>query len=170
MKRALFPWLSVLAAVFAAGCSNIDCPLDNVVVAQAGLYSYETKKALTLSDSLTIVIPQTGEKVVNRATGISSFLFPLKEGAGCDTLLCRFSNSAGQQATDTLFLSHTPSPHFESIDCPPAVFHTITAARATSHSLGLMPLTIDSVSVVRSSVMYDGIENLRLFLRATASH
>ena len=108
--------------------------------------------------------------VLHRATGIQSFLFPLKEGAGCDTLLCRFSNGAGQQATDTLFLTHTPSPHFESLDCPPAVFHTLTSVRATSHSLGQMPLTIDSVSVVRSSVNYDDIENIRIFLRATASH
>ena len=170
MRQVFRLVLAALAALTFAGCSNIDCPLDNVVLAQAGLYSYETKQALKLTDSLTVTLPQTGMAVLHRATGIQSFLFPLKEGAGCDTLLCRFSNSAGQQATDTLFLTHTPSPHFESLDCPPAVFHTLTSVRATSHSLGQMPLTIDSVSVVRSSVNYDDIENIRIFLRATASH
>ena len=88
MRQVFRLVLAALAALTFAGCSNIDCPLDNVVLAQAGLYSYETKQALKLTDSLTVTLPQTGMAVLNRATGIQSFLFPLKEGAGCDTLLC----------------------------------------------------------------------------------
>ena len=74
---------------------------------------------------------------------------------------------SGQDAVDTLFVDHTLQPHFESLDCPSSVFHTITGVRATSHSLGNMPLTIDSVALVRLIVNYDDVENIRIYLRST---
>ena len=160
----------LVASAVLAACSNIDCPLDNVVLMQCGLYASETRAALTLTDTLTVRPAGRDTVLLNRAQGISSFLLPLRESGTQDTLLLCLSDAQGRRAIDTLFVQHTPQPHFESLDCPPAVFHTLTGVRATSHSLGLMPLTIDSVSVVRSSVNYDDIENIRIFLRATASH
>ena len=140
--------VSVVISLFAAAvcftaCSNIDCPLDNVVRMQVGIYSYETRSALTLTDHLSVT------------------------PAGRDTLLLHFSNSEGLAAQDTLFITHKPQPHFESLDCPCSVFQTITAVRATSHPLSEMPLTVDSVSLVRSIVNYDDVENVRIFLRST---
>jgi hypothetical protein len=67
-----------------------------------------------------------------------------------------------------IFVAHTNEPHFESVDCPPAVFHTIQSVAWTSHSLSQMPLTIDSVAVVRTKVNYDDVENLKVYLRSTA--
>ncbi len=163
------PTVTVAAALLAA-CSNIDCPLDNVVMMQCNLYSSETRSALTLSDTLNIRPAGRDTVLLNRATGISSFLVPLKESDTRDTLLLVLSNTTGQTATDTLFVDHTPQPHFENLDCPASVFHTIHAVSATSHPLSQLPLTIDSVSLVRSTVNYDDIENIRIFLRSTSSH
>ena len=70
MRQAFRLVLAALSALTFVGCSNIDCPLDNVVLAQAGLYSYETKQALKLTDSLTVTLPQSGMAVLHRATGI----------------------------------------------------------------------------------------------------
>ena len=155
-------------------CSNIDCPLDNVVSMQCNLFSYETKSALTLTDELTVTPAGRDTTLLNKASNIQSFLLPLKETAegqqvATDTLLLHFSNVAEQSATDTLFVSHMLHPHFESLDCPASVFHTITAVRTTSHPLSEMPLTVDSVSLVRSIVNYDDVENIRIFLRSTSS-
>ena len=162
-------WLP--AAVLAVtACSNIDCPLDNVVALNCGLYSAEEKTSLTLRDTLTVYGRGFGRDTVllNRALGISSFLLPVRQGFREDTLLLRLSNLEGQEATDTIFLKHTNEPHFESLDCPPAVFHTLQGVRWTSHALSLMPLTVDSVAVVRTTVNYDDIENLKIYLRATS--
>ncbi|MBR1713040.1 MAG: hypothetical protein IJ722_06520 [Alloprevotella sp.] len=167
--RKKFRLLPVLTALFLAACSNIECPLDNIVVATCGLYTAEDGNPLTLEDSLTIRPAGRDILLLNRAQGISSFVLPLRNAAGTDTLLLRFSNARKQVATDTLFLTHTTQPHFESIDCPTAVFHALTAVRWTSHALGVMPLTLDSVALVRSTVNYDDIENLQLYLRATSS-
>ncbi len=160
---------AIVAALLLTGCSNIDCPLDNVVALQVNLYDATTREALTLSDVLTIKPAGRDTLLLNQATNLSSFLLPLKEAGGTDTLVCSFANADGQEAQDTLFIAHTPHPHFEAVDCPACVFHTVTAARVTSHSLTLMPLTLDSVSIVRPEVNYDDAENLRLFLR-TADH
>lgn len=148
-------------------CSNIDCPLDNVVRMQCNLYSSETKSSFTLNDELTVTAAGRDTVLLNKATDLNSFLLPLKEGEERDTLLLQLSNSNGQSATDTLFINHVPQPHFESLDCPSSVFHTIIAVSATSHPLAEMPLTVDSVSLVRSTVNYDDVENVRIFLRST---
>ncbi len=158
-------------ALFAASCSNIDCPLDNIVLMTAGLYDAETGKTLTLSDTLTVSATGSGIRdtvLLNRATAVSSFAIPLRHAADCDTLLLRFANASGQSATDTLRLSHTNTLHFESIDCPTAVFFTLNEATWTSHSLGTMPLTIDSVAFARKSVNYDDVENIKIYLRSTS--
>lgn len=161
-----FPLLLTLLLLVTA-CSNIDCPLDNVVRLQCNLYSAETKKSLTLQDILTIQPAGRDTILLNTATGINSFLLPLKESGGIDTLVCFLSNDAAQEGVDTLFVTHTARPHFESIDCPACVFHTLTGVRFTSHAIAEMPLTIDSVSLVNPSVNYDDVENLRIFLRST---
>lgn len=158
--------LTCCTALSLTSCSNIDCPLDNVVSMQCNLFSYETKSAYTLTDELTVTPAGRDTVLLNKATNIQSFLLPLKEAGERDTLLLHFSNTADQSATDTLFVTHTLHPHFESLDCPSSVFHTITAVRATSHALSEMPLTIDSVSLVRSIVNYDDVENIRIFLRS----
>lgn len=135
---------------------------------QCNFYESETKRALTLHDVLDVMPANSDTVLINRITQVNHILLPLREGGDLDTLLLQFSNAAEQTATDTLFVSHTRQPHFESVDCPASVFHTITAVRATSHPLSELPLTIDSVSVVRSAVNYDDIENIRIFLRSTS--
>ncbi len=170
IRKALFAPTAIVVASLLSACSNIDCPLDNVVMMQCNLYSAETHSALTLTDTLNVRPAGRDTVLLNRATGISSFLVPLKESGTRDTLLLVLSNTTGQTATDTLFVDHTPQPHFENLDCPASVFHTIQAVSSTSHALSQLPLTIDSVSLVRPTVNYDDIENIRIFLRSTSSH
>jgi len=172
-KRAVRSWCiayALIVAIFSglfSACTNIDCPLDNVVMMQCNLYQSETKAALTLTDMLTIKPASRDTLLLNEDTNISSFLVPLNPGATSDTLVCFFLNESGQEGIDTLFISHTPQPHFESVDCPASIFHTLTGVRHTSHPLADMPLTIDSVAIVREIVNYDDIENLRIFFRST---
>ena len=161
--------ITALCLTALAACSNIDCPLDNVVSMQCNLYASETAQPLKLPVSLTITPAGRDTVLLNQAKDITSFLLPLKEAGERDTLLLHFSNG-DQLATDTLFVNHTPHAHFESLDCPASFFQTIHSASHTSHALSELPLTIDSVRVIRSTVNYDDIENIRIFLRSTYSH
>lgn len=161
--------ITAMLCLFGA-CSNIDCPLDNVVMMQCNLYSAETRQALSLPVNLTVKPAGRDTVLLNQASDIKSFLLPLKDAGGRDTLLLNLSNTAGQEATDTLFVTHTVKPHFESLDCPASVFHTITGVSATHHALSILPLTVDSIALIRPTVNYDDIENIRLFLRSTSGH
>ncbi len=164
--------LFVAAALLLGGattsCKEIECPLDNVVAMTVGLYASETSSALTLADTLTVTAAGTDSVLLNRAFGLSSFLLPVSHGAAADTLLFRFSNEKGQVATDSVIVSHTNEPHFESVDCPSAMFHTLLSVRWTSHPLSQLPLTVDSVAITRSNVNYDDVENIKVFLRSTS--
>lgn len=161
--------LSLVCILLLAGCSNIECPLENIVALRSGLYTSEDHAALELSDTLTVRVAGSDSVLLNRAIGISSFELPVRYRSGADTFLLRFSNSRGQAATDSIILNHTNMPHFENIDCPAAMFHTIDQIRWTSHTLREMPLTIDSVDIARRIINYDTQENLRIYLRSTAS-
>lgn len=161
--------IALVCGWICSACSNIDCPLDNVVELNCNLYSAEERTALTLSDTLTITACGTDSVLLNRAEGIKSLSLPMGYGTKVDTLLFHFSNAAGKRATDTLWVEHSNMPHFENLDCPASIFHQISAVKWTSHALRVMPLTIDSVAVVRPLVNYDNNENLRIFLRSTAT-
>ena len=144
-----------MAATLTVGCTNIDCPLDNVVAMTCGLYDAGSRQALTLEDSLTVSIAGSKDTVLlNKAIGMKTFQLPLRYTTG----------------TDTLFVSHTAAVHFDKPDCPAGVYHQLVQVRHTSHPLALMPLTIDSVFVSNHNVTYEDLENLRIYLRAVVEH
>lgn len=86
-----------------------------------------------------------------------------------DTLLLRFSNAAGQFATDTIFVLHDGQPHFESADCPLVVFHKLNSVRWTTHAMKTMPLAIDSIAIIKENVTYDNAQNLKIYLRSVVT-
>ncbi len=160
--------VALLTFFFTAGCTNIECPLENVVMLHCGIYSSEEGKELKLRDTLTVRAMGTDSILWNRGYGISEFSVPLSITATADTLLLRLSNNKGQWAVDTLVLGHTNTPHFESVDCPVSMFHRLTSVRWTSHHLSEMPLTVDSVAISRSLVDYATSHNVKIFLRSTS--
>ena len=166
--KTMAAWGVGMLMVGLSACSNIDCPLDNVVSLQCNLYDASTQSALTLSDVLSVTPAGRDTLLLNQATGIKSFLLPLKEAGTQDTLLLHFANAQGAVQVDTLFVNHTPQPHFESLDCPSSVFHTLNAVRVLAQGSANSAI-VDSVSLVRPIVNYDDIENIRLFIRTSAA-
>lgn len=167
--RLIFSQLLLAAGLGLAAfssCSEIECPLDNVVMAQFNLYDAESGSSLLLVDTLYVQPAGRDTLLLNRGQGISNFLVPLRQAAECDTLLLHWRNTALERATDTLFVQHKGELHFESPDCPMTVFHTlrdVRFARAAGSSDNLP--RIDSVKIVRTSVEYEDYENLKIFLR-----
>lgn len=166
--KTMVAWGVGMLMVGLSACSNIDCPLDNVVSLQCNLYDASTQSALTLSDVLSVTPAGRDTLLLNQATGIKSFLLPLKEAGTQDTLLLHFANAQGAVQVDSLFVNHTPQPHFESLDCPSSVFHTLNAVRVSAQGSANSAI-VDSVSLVRPIVNYDDIENIRLFIRTSVA-
>lgn len=170
LKRNLFLWLlgTAMGGSALIGCTGIDCPFDKKVDMGCTIYATETQSLLTLTDTLTVTAVGTDSVLLNKGISLNEFQLPLRYQSGTDTLVFRFSNNLGQWARDTIFVDQTARPHFESNDCPMAIYHQIDAVRWTSHALADMPLTIDNVTIQRTTVGYDNEEHLRIYLRATA--
>lgn len=147
-------------------CQNISCPLENTVALRVALYSGD--EPVTFGDTLSVTATGTDSVLLNRLYRFSTFELPMRattEAAACDTLILRWALAAGEiesalpsRLTDTLYVQHAGRIHFETIDCPAAVFHTLSTISST-HTL------IDSVAVTSTSVDYETTENLRLYLR-----
>lgn len=157
--------LVAMCLLCLGSCQNISCPLENTVALRVALYSGE--EPLTLGDTLSVTAMGTDSTLLNRLYRFSTFELPLRsaEGATGDTLVLHWSmtrladDAPTVTLTDTLYVGHTGRIHFETIDCPPAVFHTLTCV-TSSHSL------IDTIAVTSTSVDYETTPHLRLYLRS----
>ena len=113
-------------------CNTINCPLNNVVYVTFSM-------ADTLKDSLTVwtILPDnTNDTLINREVNVTSMKLPAKDALYKTTI------------NDTIRISKDDQPHFESVDCGPVFFHTITDVSSTNH-------LIQSVTINNSKVDYD---------------
>lgn len=141
----------MLVALVVSACSSVDCPLNNRVYT-----SYKLAGAVdTLHDTLTVATPRTidnaGEDTVliNRLTLTDSLALPMSYQRDEDTFFFTLAQrGTGLQTVDTVWVAKNNEPHFESVDCSPAMFHTITGVRFTRHA-------IDSIKVNNNKVTYN---------------
>lgn len=142
--------MAVLAALTLAACSTIDCPLNNRVYASYKLAGTVT----TLTDTLTVSTTRTAADgndtvLLNQATAIDSFSLPLSYQQAEDVLYFSFAKSdTTDTITDTVRVAKQDLPHFESVDCSPNFFHTLTSVSHTSHA-------IDSIVINNPKVTYN---------------
>ena len=146
MRRA-GGWLvlaTLLLTVVVTSCTSVDCPLNNTV------YTTYSMQKDTLTDTLSVAIHRvdgTDSIVLNQLSRATSFILPISYTSPADTLFFNFNGAKGE-LTDTLVVSKTNTPHFESTDCPMSYFHTITNISYTRNG-------IDSVAVNHKDVTYD---------------
>lgn len=137
------------AAALLAGCSSIDCPLNNRVYA-----TYKFAGTITtLADTLTVATPLSQSEgndsvLINRVVGVDSITLPMSYGRAEDTFYFSFASATGTTTTDTIVVAKQDQPHFESVDCSPAMFHTITGVSYTRHA-------IDAVEINNNNVDYN---------------
>ncbi len=158
----------MLAGLPLIGCTNIECPLDNQVLATLTFWDANTQSTTKVGLELSVygLKNKREELLFNQGTDLSEIQIPLNPTTKTDTLLFKFTNGT-QVAVDTLFVNHTPFQHFESLDCPACTFHTLTQVHHTDHLTTFVPLTIDSVAIISPNVHYEDVENLQVFLRST---
>lgn len=142
-------------------CSNIDCPLNNVARLVCGFYDTRTNGTFTLTDTITVTTAGTDSILFNYGHNISSLKLPISYSHETDTLIVRIMG-AEASSRDTIFISHTNEPHFESVDCGMLMFHTIKDVKWASGGAAGLP-RIDSVTVASPKVNYDASENLRIY-------
>ena len=150
----LVAWLMLMA-----GCSSIDCPLNNTTHANYKLAGLVT----TLVDTLTISTTKTtGEDsvLINRDVDVDSFILPMSYTQPQDVFFVELRDTFGNVTVDQVTVTKENHPHFESVDCNISFFHYITRVRWTHNA-------IDSVVVNKQHVDYDAsTEHFHIYFKA----
>lgn len=154
-------WLPIglLATALLCACSSIDCPLNNRVYTQ---YVFKGE-ADTLKDTLTVIAVRPGVAsdtvVFNRGVNLTSLLVPVSYTQAEDVLAFQFTNAEGDVTTDTVWITKENQPHFESVECSPNFFHTLTGIRCTHKR-------IDDIAINHPNVDYDATkEHIYIYIR-----
>ena len=158
MKFSAFSPLSLLPAVLVvimltglAACSSIDCPLNSLVYTQYQLMD-AAGRVDTLADTLTISTKRTDGNdsvLINRSVRTTEFSLPISYSQPQDVFFVETIDTLTKTVTlDTITVEKVDRPHFESVDCSPSYFHTITAVGTTHNA-------IDSVVINNPDVDYD---------------
>jgi hypothetical protein len=117
----------------------------------------------TLKDTLTVLsqrINRTDTAILDHVKDITLFQLPIGYTNPEDTLLF-VVNSKNGSYSDVVYIKKENKPHFESVDCNIAFFHTITDVRLGSHNI------IDSICINKSEVNYDlSTEHFHIYFRA----
>ena len=148
--RAL-PFLAVAAMLLAVSCASIDCPMNSLVYTQ---YQLRTPGGAvdTLVETLTISTTRTDgydSVLINKNVATTEFSLPISYSQPEDVFFIETKDSVLKNSIfDTITVTKEDYPHFESVDCSPAFFHTITGVNCTHN-------VIDSVVIVNPDVNYD---------------
>ena len=105
----------------------------------------------TLDDTLTISVKRTSGAdtvLLNKALRVDSFSIPLSYSHESDEYYFDIRPDGGVRTIDTVTITKTNEPHFESGDCPATMFHTLQQVKCTHHR-------IDSVVINQNKVSYD---------------
>lgn len=131
------------------GCSSIDCPLNSRVYATYKLVGSTEKIVDTLSVSTTISEAEGNDTVlINRVINVDSVSLPMSYSRAEDTFYFTFHSASDTTLCDTVVVAKQDIPHFEAVDCNPAIFHTITGVRYTQNA-------IDSITINNNTVTYN---------------
>ena len=148
--------LFLLAALpiycFLSSCSQIDCPLNNRVYV-VFRFMNSVGDSVKVSEVINVSTDRhemEDSVVLNQFTGRATCSIPMS-----------YTQDEDVYYFEIVRIKKESRPHFESVDCNPSFFHTITGVNTTHHA-------IDSVTIRNKNVTYDSYQaNLHIHLRSS---
>ena len=156
--------LFLLAALpiycFLSSCSQIDCPLNNRVYV-VFRFMNSVGDSVKVSEVINVSTDRhemEDSVVLNQFTGRATFSIPMSYTQDEDVYYFEITGS-NYHYIDTVRIKKESRPHFESVDCNPSFFHTISRVTHTKH-------VIDSIVIQNPKVDYDSQrEHFRIYFR-----
>jgi hypothetical protein len=169
LKRKCAKWWMISVSLIVchlsfgvSACSSIDCPVQNTVAVNYGVYGSDGTTAF--ADTLWVWTQRsdgTDTLLLNRFTGKETFSLPISYSHPEDVLVFFTANTEDYETLDTVWLKKDDIPHFESVDCAAHFFHRLTDVRCTHDG-------IDSIVINHSSVTYDPSKtHLRVYFKSS---
>ena len=176
--RNMWGWLATAFLIshfaFLISCTSIDCPVNNTVRGYYALMKADGKPDTLTKDTMWVWTKRADGKdtVISRhiqgslelncfyGSSASTFSLPVSYTQPEDVLCVLVRTAEGINYKDTIRIKKEDFPHFESVDCQAAYFHTITAVSST-HQI------IDSIVINNPHVNYDqNTTHFKLYLKA----
>lgn len=160
MRSIAFAATAGLIGLLAA-CTSIDCPLNNTVSTTLLLAG----DVDTIPGMLTVTTPLSeadgnDSTLINLLSETDSLSLPTSYAREKDTFYFFLIDTvAGTASTDTLVIEKENYEHFESVDCSPSFFHSITAVTYTTNA-------IEKVEINNPNVTFNEVRaNLYLYFK-----
>lgn len=147
--------LAFLLVLMLAACTSIDCPLNNLV--KVNLIMKNENESLQDTITISAIRASGNDTIFNSGVNISNLAIPVSYTQEEDLLHITLNDTLGNTYSDTLTIKKTNQIHFESVDCQPNYFHTLTGITTTCHA-------IDSVVIKNPNIDYDSSkENIYIY-------
>ena len=157
--------VAAAAIAIMTACSSVDCPVENTVATVCTLYRADGTRDTLRSDTLTITTHKfdgMDTTLLNRSIGTTTFQLPISYNNATDTLYLTLTDTTKTNNKiyfDTIYITKTNTPHFESVDCNLSYFHEITNIWHTHNRL-------DSIVINKPTVNYDLTnDHLRIYFK-----
>ena len=141
--------IAMVTLFVLAACSSIDCPLNNRVYATFRLDGDQTK----MEDTLTVAVPRAADYkdddtvLINRLADFDSIALPMSYQRTEDVYVFNIKQKDNDvSTTDTVWVEKQNEPHFESVDCNPQFFHTITDVKYTTKAIENITINYNKVT------------------------
>lgn len=121
----------VVGAIMLGACTSLDCSINNIVALNVSIpdtVSNDTLNVYTIVNSNDTALYTNG-------TNVTSLSLPMSYAQETDSYLFAFTDTTGTTVTDTVAISKTNEPHFESVDCTPQYWHNIESVTTTHNRL-----------------------------------
>ena len=148
----------LLGVLLLSACSENDCSLGGRPSARFNFIDAESKKQVSLFDSLTITSIGTDSILLNRAKSINHVTLPLNYIATETTYILKYN----RELHDTIWLKHKNIPHFISMDCGVDMFYEIDSVGYTKHGL-------DSIVLRNADINDTEKENFQIYYTTKSS-
>jgi len=154
LKLLFFTVFTCCAVSFFMACDEAS---ESSVGRLSPLFNFVTKSTLKEKsfDSLTVVALNTvrGDSIIiDNEKNVTSATLPLSYVKNKTALVFKYS----KDTIDTVWVTHTNTEHFISMDRGVAMFYHIDKVEHTKH-------LIDSIAIVNSEVNINEKENIRIY-------
>ncbi len=157
--------LSVASTLLWHACNAIGCTDNQNALPLAGLFSSETKAAITLSGLDIGGVDAPHDSLIYRSKqSISEIYLPFRATRQETSYYIHYAQEglSDPMFNDTITFQYTASPRFVSEDCGAMYFYTITSTAFTTH-------LIDSVTVPDPLITNIDMQRIRIYFRTKSS-
>jgi len=154
----------IILSLLVCACSSIECPINNIPTCGYAV-TKSTGKQDTLADTLSIYALRADGSdtcLLNKSVSTKKFSIPMSHTNDEDVLLfyvaSRYNDSTMYYYYDTVRVRKTNQAHFESVDCSPNYFHTITDVSWTQN-------LIENIDLIQQEVTYDSTTNFNIVFK-----